>query len=627
MSALKYRADIDGLRALAVLSVVLFHIHPMLVPNGFLGVDIFFVLSGYLITSIIYRDSLAGNFSYKEFYKRRIKRILPTFFAVIFFCIIVANLILVPGLDLRGFEHSTFASVLFAANLYFARGSGYFDVSSDEKPLQHIWSLSVEEQYYFIIPLLLIFIVNRKCLANRKYSILVAGSFLILLTSLTGLPDVGFNIGHVYYLPHLRFVEMFVGSLLAMLTIDGRLPLWTPKQKGLGALVSLLVLLFSFYAPEAIFQSPYFPGFSALIPCIATAVLIFCNTGVHGVSRFFSYKPVVFIGRISYSLYLWHWCILAFMRYTYEGSFGVEHMLIAVVLMTVLTLASYYLIEQPIRHADWSFAKSFIVAYFIPSAIVLGLYFFPIQTGNPDRVLYAGKIRFSDLPHETGILGDSTKTSTVLITGDSHTAQLGAFYETLAEREGWTADAVAVRSSPFLLNYPVIDNYKEATVRRNQWIMENLDKYKVVVISGYWGSDELRNTDNLLTLIDNTLSMLKEKNKAVYLINSLVAVDYPRYRSHNISEHGLGWMIPERDNYKGKSWDQQQANVERVAKHIKKYHPDVKWIDMSKEVPDDLYYQGQPIYSDKSHMTKLWARRLADLFTTANPLIDPKDLQ
>lgn len=149
-----YRPDIDGLRALAVLAVVLFHLSPTLLPNGFLGVDIFFVISGFLITTILYREMEQNNFSFANFYNRRIRRILPVCFVVIVVGLLLTRWIFLSK-ELYGIANSAVASVFFLSNIYFARVGGYFDISTEECPFNHIWSLSVEEQFYFIFPLLL----------------------------------------------------------------------------------------------------------------------------------------------------------------------------------------------------------------------------------------------------------------------------------------------------------------------------------------------------------------------------------------------------------------------------------------------------------------------------------------
>lgn len=632
MSQLSYRPDIDGLRALAVLSVFIFHINTTWMPNGFLGVDIFFVISGFLISSIIYRDVRMRKFSYEEFYKRRIKRILPTFFTVVFFCIIVSNLILAPGQDLRAFEQSTLASVTFLANIFFARGQSYFDTAVGEKPLLHIWSLSVEEQYYFLVPIAIILLLRFNWSNKYRYHLLILLTGLLLLTSITGIPDFKFYYGQVYYLPHLRFVEMLVGSFLAFLMVDGKLPKlpntrWTMSISA----VSLGILFACFYAPVELFQSPFFPGFSALIPCIATATLIWCNQEQHWVNGLFSLKPIVQIGKYSYSLYLWHWSVLAYFRYIYEVEvLSPKQLLCALVLIIVLTMMSYYFVEQPTRHSQLGFKKSLLWGYLVPASIVIGLYLFPLQKADPNTLFFEGKVLFNEFKSEgKGILGDTTKQPRVAIVGDSHGAQLGAFFDRLGQTEGWSAFAICGRAAPFILNFPVRDKDWRAFARaRDSLILANLNNYDVIVIPGYWGSAELQGVDNILELIDNTLDTLRRSGKAIYLLNTLTAVTHSRYREYNLSRHGLGWLIPVPvgEDYKGQNFRDEQANVKRIADHIQAKYPDVYWIDLSREVPDDLLLEGKPIYSDAAHMTRGWAEYLASLFTVEQPFINPEHL-
>lgn len=633
MNQLNYRPDIDGLRALAVLSVFLFHINATWIPNGFLGVDIFFVISGFLISSIIYRDVRAKMFSFQEFYKRRIKRILPTFFTVVFFCIIASNLIIAPGQDLQAFSNSALASVTFLANIFFARGQSYFDTAVGEKPLLHIWSLSVEEQYYFLAPIAIILLLRFEWSYKYRYYLLGLLMSLLLITSITGFPEFKFYYGQTYYLPHLRFVEMGVGSLLAFLSVDGKLPKLPNARWSMAvSTISLGALFACFYAPVELFQPPLFPGFSALIPCIATATLIWGNQGQHWVNELFSLKPIVQIGKYSYSLYLWHWSVLAYFRYIYEVEvLSPMQLLGALGLIIALTLMSYYLVEQPTRHSRLGFKQSLLWGYLAPASIVVALYLFPLQKADPDILFDEGKILFNELTAEgKGILGDTTKQPRVAIVGDSHGAQLAAFFDTLGHREGWSAFAICGRAAPFILNYPVHkSDWKTFARERDKLILDNIDNYDVVVIPGYWGSDELRNVDNLLELIDATLDTLRRSDKSVYLLNTLTSVAHSRYREYNLSRHGLGWLVsaPAGNDYKGQVFRDEQANVRRIAEHIKTKHPDVYWIDLSLEVPDNLMFEGKPIYSDPAHMTHAWAKHLASLFSAEHPFIKPEDLK
>ena len=210
-TTLKYRPDLDGIRALAVLAVIIFHIDAAWLPGGFLGVDMFFVLSGYLITTIISREMQNGSFSFLEFYKRRAKRILPVFSCVLL-CTSLAAAIFFLSFDLRQYVKSAVFALLFSANLFFARRGGYFDADAAEKPLQHIWSLSLEEQFYFVFPVLLIAFFRFSKGRNIRQFILL----LIVLSLLSVfLPTFGMD---PYFLPYVRAYELLIGALFAFIS-------------------------------------------------------------------------------------------------------------------------------------------------------------------------------------------------------------------------------------------------------------------------------------------------------------------------------------------------------------------------------------------------------------------------
>lgn len=216
-SKIIYRPDIDGLRALAVLSVIIFHLNTSWLPGGFLGVDIFFVISGYLITSIIYPQIENGTFSFSDFYNRRIKRILPLFFIVLLVGLGLCAYIMLPQ-DSNDAGRSAFGALFFAANIYFARSRGYFDAYSEEKPYLHLWSLSVEEQYYFVFPIVLFVLFRFSFFRKNSFQILLGILFFLLAISFIDIEKMGLRLDR-YYQSHLRFIEIFVGSLLAIMTI------------------------------------------------------------------------------------------------------------------------------------------------------------------------------------------------------------------------------------------------------------------------------------------------------------------------------------------------------------------------------------------------------------------------
>ncbi len=298
---MKYRADIDGLRSLVIVPIVLFHAGFATFSGGFVGVDIFFVISGYLITSIIAGEVDEGRFDLWRFYERRFRRIFPALLAMLLASSLAAWFLLFP-MDLQAYGESVVSSTGFFANISFWRQSGYFDTQSDLKPLLHTWSLAVEEQFYLFFPLLLL-ACHRLALGRRGLVWgLLAGSFGLSLYGVSHWPDAAF------YLIPTRAWELLMGAILALRAAPGlRSPLLR-EALGWAGLALILAPVFVYDA-----QTP-FPGLAALPPCLGSALIIW--TGQSGqatqVARMLSLRGFVLLGLMSYSLYLWHWPVIVF---------------------------------------------------------------------------------------------------------------------------------------------------------------------------------------------------------------------------------------------------------------------------------------------------------------------------
>ena len=293
-----YRADVDGLRALAVIPVVLFHA-ALGFPGGFVGVDIFFVISGYLITTIIAKEMVQGEFQMKNFWERRIRRILPAAAVMSLFVLIAGACILLP-FQFQDLGKSSIAQTLMVSNFYFWQQDGYFAAPSDFEPLLHTWSLAVEEQFYFIFPVLMVFLFKKgRHHLIRWTSILFALSFIWSIYGVTHYPSATF-----YLLP-ARGWELLIGALIALV------PMRIPKAYGLPQILSWTGFALIFYAYTRYSLSTTFPGLSAAPPVLGTALLIIANRDSLTLpGKILALPPIVFIGKISYSLYLWHWPLL-----------------------------------------------------------------------------------------------------------------------------------------------------------------------------------------------------------------------------------------------------------------------------------------------------------------------------
>jgi peptidoglycan/LPS O-acetylase OafA/YrhL len=350
---MQHRDDIDGLRAIAVLSVVLFHLGVPGLPGGFIGVDVFFVISGFLITGIISGELSAGRFSLFGFYERRVRRIFPALFVVHLATVTAASWLLFPS-EAREVGRDVLRSLAFVSNVFFAReDGGYFNQVTTSAPLLHTWSLSVEEQFYVGLPLLL--------LALRRFGKriqLVALALACALSFALAEHQVQVDARSAFYLVHSRAWELLLGSLLA-LGAFGRAPSGLAAQ-GLACL-GLALLAFGV---AGIDEETPFPGLWALPPCLGTLLLLHAGSEARTlVGRLLSLGPFTFFGRISYSLYLWHWPLAVFYVSEHGRPSPVAALGLFAASVAVATL-SYYFVEQPIRRRPYRFGarKTLLVA-------------------------------------------------------------------------------------------------------------------------------------------------------------------------------------------------------------------------------------------------------------------------
>jgi peptidoglycan/LPS O-acetylase OafA/YrhL len=326
--------------------VVLFHTGVTWFPGGYVGVDVFFVISGYLITSLIIHEITSGRFSVVTFYERRIRRIFPALFTVLAVCSIIAALLFLPE-DLLAFAKSLAATALFVSNVYFYKESGYFDAPPDTIPLLHTWSLAVEEQFYIVFPLIII--LGYRWGGRRWISLLLA-IFVTSLAASIWLTDS--NSAAAFYLAPARAWELMLGALLASGLVPKLKLQYLREVATLGgvALIAWAVFRFSSSTP--------FPGWSALVPCLGAALLLYAGEdGSSVVGRMLSWQPVVFIGLISYSLYLWHWPLLVFARYWNLEALSATQVTAVIVASFVLATLSWAFVEQPFRRKPTSIPR------------------------------------------------------------------------------------------------------------------------------------------------------------------------------------------------------------------------------------------------------------------------------
>ena len=332
---MKYRAEIDGLRALAVVPVILFHAGFELFSGGFVGVDVFFVISGYLITTILIEDLENQRFSLVSFYERRARRILPALFFVMFVCIPFAWMWMLPG-QMKDFSQSLVAVSLFASNVLFWRESGYFDTAAEEKPLLHTWSLAVEEQYYVLFPIFL-FLAWRYG-KNRVFWMIVAMASISLLLSEWGWRN---KATANFYLAPTRAWELFAGSIAAFIVQKNGV-----RKDNFLALLGLAAIIFSIFTYD---ESTPFPSVYALVPVLGVVMLVLYAEKDTLAAKVLSTKGFVGIGLISYSAYLWHQPLFAFARIRSLEHPSIFLMLALSFMSVLLAYLSWRYVEKPFR--------------------------------------------------------------------------------------------------------------------------------------------------------------------------------------------------------------------------------------------------------------------------------------
>lgn len=337
------RDDLDALRAVAVLSVIFFHLHIAGFRGGYVGVDMFFVISGFLITNIIVKQVRAGSFSLLHFFERRVRRLIPSLYVMLAFSSIAA-IALLPHTDLRPFAHSLMSSLLMAANIFFLFSNNYFDGSADNKPLLHLWTLGVETQFYLIWPIILLlalrFLQARAIVAAVMLGALSLAGAVVLGKSN---PDAGF-----YLLP-ARLFEFLIGAGLV----------WFPAitnaslQKKFADMFVVAGLIMLGLAVTLYTNETVFPSFHALLPCIGTVLVIYAVP--HSRLRsLFANPAMAYVGRISYELYLFHWPVIVFYKYYMPASIAIYDSIIMLAVAGILSVLTYHLVGYPLRYG---FAK------------------------------------------------------------------------------------------------------------------------------------------------------------------------------------------------------------------------------------------------------------------------------
>jgi peptidoglycan/LPS O-acetylase OafA/YrhL len=527
IKGISYRRDIDGLRAIAVISVVAFHLFPKLCKGGFVGVDIFFVISGFLISSIIYGELESDTFSLSEFYVRRIRRIYPALFLVLCFVCLAGWALLLPT-DFITLGKQILGGSTFVANFVLWRQSGYFDQDSSLRPLLHLWSLGVEEQYYLIFPLI--------CMTfYRSRSRWTLPAVFLAITAVSLFLNVAFVARYsaaTFFLPFARLWELFLGAGLSLclqrnFQAQAENSLIEKWKHGIGFL-GLALLVVSVFGID---QSDQFPGWWAILPTIGACLVILAGQSSWVNRGILSTRLAVFLGLISYPLYLWHWPILSFMRIA-NADWGINFSPIQVMalisLMFLLAYLTYRHIELPLRRINQRTERRRLALGLLGCVSLSGAFgaLVVAKGGFPARMTSALVAMDHDYKADTSILwrdrtcfleADQYAASfsedcldaaeghlpqpLVFVWGDSHAADLFSGFR--AFQHGPDVRLAQFTSS---LCAPIIglqERYRPACFSINNAVLDRIRLLKpdVVVLSAYWDftrADKLAHTIELI---------------------------------------------------------------------------------------------------------------------------------
>ncbi|EHG2952854.1 acyltransferase [Salmonella enterica subsp. diarizonae serovar 53:r:z35] len=629
----KYRADIDGLRAIAVLAVIVFHLNPNLLPGGFVGVDIFFVISGYLITSIIYNDIKSNSFSYKGFYNRRIKRILPIFFVVLFATIIASALVMMPE-DFKFMMRSAFSTIIFSSNIFFSTNVNYFAQDVKEYPLLHTWSLSTEEQYYFIFPII-IFLLAKLSGFNVKrilvgLSVIALVSFSLAIYSRFNAELSKFN---YYYLPS-RAWEMMIGSCIAVYKSRNTNSYSNRHMPLIGALVIAISLFIS--------KDNFYPNFYALLPCFGAAcILIHSGVKNNFTTKILSSRVASTLGLMSYSMYLWHWPIISIQKYyNIVGNVPIKNAVYSFIATIVLSYASLKFIETPIRKSKISFKSSVIFIFLLPSLLITSIFIISEKTnGIPQR--YGDKwgnmfletaYLYTPFCHNTVIgecvFGDTTKKPSFIVMGDSHAGHFVPMIDEYSKKK-----RIAFEERTVDACYPLINTENKKPSDFGGIISENcsnnikyfskrIKEYNDVVLIGAW-SLYFHNIPDFDSMLKDTILKLSSEGKNIYIFEQIPTFKDGSYihlfrqrfapfgNTMDLSSIDFSAMISPRD---GGNVDFKDGN-DKVFNIIKNLKLDnVHYITPISNIPEVAknfpVYNGRLIYKDDAHFNEVGSRDL-----------------
>jgi len=614
---LPYRPDIDGLRALAVLSVVLFHAFPGWLRGGFIGVDVFFVISGFLISSIVLRELQQGVFSFATFYARRVRRIFPALILVLAVCLAFGWLALFPDEYAQLGKHVV-GGAGFSANLFYWAQVGYFDTAADTKPLLHLWSLGIEEQFYILWPVLLLLAWK------RGLNLVLVAALLAIVSFLVNVGGLAQHASATFYSPASRAWELLLGAGLACLHarpgaslhLMPRLRLAPNSLAWSGAILLAAGL-------ALITREHRFPGWLALLPAVGALLLIGAGPQAWFNRVVLSNRLLVWVGLISYPLYLWHWPLLSFARIVESREPAPAIRAGALLLAILLAWLTYRVLERPLRTGPPARRVAALCALMLACAGGGGYIYLndglparkPIQDSQANQqalIIFEDKARADackkrygfESVYEYCVMSDATRDPSVVLLGDSHAYHV--LYGLMKHYDGIGENLLMLATRhPYWGVDPNEHPYQKTTQAMLEMALD-MKSAKTVVFSAHLRFETGPNGAFAIKAARETFRRFLGAGKHVIFMNDVPILGFdPRSCIKRAGVASSATRLP--CAITRAEWDTQIAQHNQVLARFAKEFPQIEWFDASRALCDERFchamIDGRLMYRDQDHLS------------------------